>query len=63
MIKQYLDDLENRLDPEIEENLDAEWRRFLAGECPDPVFHPKRGRKAPLDKTIDKTSRFPLFLY
>lgn len=47
MIKQYLDDLENRLDPEIEENLDAEWRRFLAGKCPDPVFHPKRGRKAP----------------
>lgn len=47
MLKPYLDDLENRLDPDIEDPLETEWRRFLSGACPDTFFHPKRARKAP----------------
>ena len=47
MIEQYLNDLEKRIHPETEETLEAEWRRFLAGKCPDQVFHPKRKQTAP----------------
>lgn len=47
MIDRYLEDLENRIDPETEEMLEAEWRQFLAGDCPDQIFHPKRKQAAP----------------
>lgn len=46
-LKRYLEDLENRLDAAVEEELDAVWRDFLAGKGTERVFCPKRSRKAP----------------
>lgn len=47
MLEQYLVDLENRLDVAVEEELEAEWRVFLEGRCPTPVFRPQRRQPAP----------------
>ncbi|MCX6985728.1 MAG: hypothetical protein NT118_13415, partial [Lentisphaerae bacterium] len=41
-VKRYLDDLENRIDPAIEADLLAQWRRFLTEGDADQVFSPKR---------------------
>jgi hypothetical protein len=43
----FLDDLERRLDPDIEEELLADWRGFLAGRHRDGLFTPRRRRTAP----------------
>ena len=47
MLEQYLEDLENRLDAAVEEELEAEWRFFLDGCCPGPYFRPWRRQPAP----------------
>ncbi len=47
MLKKYLDDLEARINPELEEDLFEQWRRFWDGECTDDIFVPKRKAKIP----------------
>ena len=42
MIEQYLDDLENRIDPGVEDQLLAEWKAFLDGELQSGFFSPRR---------------------
>ena len=46
-VKRYLDDLENRIDPAIEADLLAQWRRFLTEGDADQVFSPKRTPAVP----------------
>ncbi len=47
MLERYLEDLESRLEVEVEEELEAEWRVFLEGRCPAPYFRPRRRKAAP----------------
>ncbi len=47
MIEEYLDDLEERIDLEVEEALWAEWTGFVAGKFMGDVFSPRRARVAP----------------
>ncbi len=47
MLERYLEDLENRLDLTAEEELYAEWHRFLEQKWPEPIFRPKRKNAAP----------------
>jgi hypothetical protein len=47
MIENYLEDLERRLTPEVEENLWDEWRAFADGRCREEVFSPRRPEPAP----------------
>jgi hypothetical protein len=46
-VKRYLDDLENRIDADVEADLLAQWRHFLAYGVSDQVFIPKRTPVAP----------------
>ena len=46
-ITPYLDDLEQRLDPAVEDQLESEWQKFLDGKFTGHVFKPKRARQAP----------------
>jgi hypothetical protein len=46
MIEQYLDDLERRIDPEVEEALWAEWTSFADGAFRGSIFSPRRARKS-----------------
>jgi hypothetical protein len=46
MIEAYLQDLEDRIEPEVEETLLAQWRVFADGECVEEVFSPRRPRPA-----------------
>lgn len=43
----YLEDLERRIDAEVEEDLLAQWRRFCAGQWTEEVFAPRRLRAVP----------------
>ena len=44
----YLEDLEARIDPDVEAALDAEWRAFTAGTWSgDGIFSPRRERQSP----------------
>lgn len=45
-ITPYLKDLENRIEPEVEEDLLDQWRRFSRGEQKEGVFAPARLREA-----------------
>lgn len=47
MLDPYLEDLENRLDPEAEDLLLARWHAFLDGGAGDGAFSPRRPRPAP----------------
>jgi hypothetical protein len=47
MLEKFLDDLEGRLVPEIEENLWEQWALFTAGRFTGVIFTPHRLRKAP----------------
>jgi hypothetical protein len=47
MLETYLADLENRIDPDVEEALLAEWRRFVDGDIESGFFSPRRSRQAP----------------
>jgi hypothetical protein len=60
-LRPYLDDLESRINPETEEALLAQWRRFLTGKWEQDVFAPKRRSaakgiewpKVPVNRTLD----------
>jgi hypothetical protein len=47
MIERYLDDLEQRLLPEVEQDLWDQWETFLRGEWPEPIFRPGRRKGSP----------------
>lgn len=51
MIEQYLEDLENRIDPTVEEALLLEWKRFLAGGLNAGFFLP--GRQSPSPPRVE----------
>ncbi|MBN1901103.1 hypothetical protein JW926_07240 [Candidatus Sumerlaeota bacterium] len=42
MIRLYLEDLENRIIPEVEEELLSQWKGFLDGKVNSPFFSPRR---------------------
>lgn len=42
MIEQYLEDLENRIHPEVEDRLETEWEVFTEGRFHGDIFSPKR---------------------
>jgi hypothetical protein len=46
-LRRCLDDLEERINPEDEECLLAEWREFSEGRCTGGIFSPKRRRQTP----------------
>jgi len=46
-IDPYLEDLERRLDPEVEEPLLASWKEFCDGRFTGELFSPRRSRQAP----------------
>ncbi len=46
-IEQYLDDLEERIEPEVEEALWANWAEFVDGEFRGDIFSPRREKVAP----------------
>ena len=46
MLKQYLEELERRIDSVSEEQLFAEWKDFSDGKCTDGIFSPKRRTSA-----------------
>ncbi len=43
----YLEELEARIDPAVEDDLRQQWLTFLEGRGTDPIFTPARQRKAP----------------
>ena len=43
----YLEDLERRIDPAVEDQLESEWQQFLNGKFTGQIFRPKRARQAP----------------
>ena len=47
MIEPYLQDLENRIDPSVEEQLLAEWATFAEGGWEEGIFSPRRPAPAP----------------
>jgi len=46
VIEKYLEDLEQRINPEIENNLISQWIEFINGNFYGKYFHPKRDKKA-----------------
>lgn len=46
-IEPYLEDLESRIDPEVEDLLLAEWQRFTEAGGPDGIFAPRRRKTSP----------------
>jgi hypothetical protein len=46
-LRPYLEDLEARLDPTVEDELFVQWRAFTAGRFRGDVFLPQRARPAP----------------
>ena len=51
MLKKYLVDLENRIDPSTEDKLFNDWKNFCDGKIESNIFVPRRDRKRP--STID----------
>jgi len=47
MIEKYLQDLECRIDPQVEESLLGQWRTFADGRFADGIFSPRRLRPSP----------------
>ncbi|MBN2301389.1 MAG: hypothetical protein JXN60_02605 [Lentisphaerae bacterium] len=47
MIERYLDDLENRINPEVEDQLQTEWEAFTNGTFGGDIFSPKRIVQSP----------------
>lgn len=47
MIKKYLEDLENRIDPHVEDVLFSRWRAFWDGNLQEDIFIPRREKKIP----------------
>lgn len=51
MLDRFLDDLERRIDLDVEGELEAEWRAFLEGQFSGAIFAPRRRRKSPPNVT------------
>ncbi len=47
MIEKYLEDLERRLDPQIEEDLFGQWQAFVEGRFAGGIFSPRRPELSP----------------
>lgn len=47
MIEPYLEDLENRIDASVEDDLLEQWRAFIDGRLTGGIFSPRRARSAP----------------
>jgi len=47
MIEKYLQDLERRIDPQVEEGLFGQWRDFADGRHGEEIFAPERPRSSP----------------
>jgi hypothetical protein len=47
MIEKYLEDLERRLDPQVEEDLFGQWRAFADGAFSGGIFSPRRPEPSP----------------
>jgi hypothetical protein len=47
MIEKYLQDLERRIDPQVEADLLGQWRDFADGRHGEEIFSPKRPRPSP----------------
>ena len=47
MIDRYLEDLESRIDPNVEAELAARWMDFADGEFSGPFFAPRRTKQSP----------------
>ena len=47
MIERYLQDLERRIDPQVEGELFEQWKVFASGRCEEPIFSPRRPAPAP----------------
>ena len=47
MIERYLEDLEGRIEPEVEDDLLEQWRQFMEGSFQGEVFLPRRLHSAP----------------
>jgi hypothetical protein len=47
VIDQYLEDLESRIDPEVEEGLLGQWQQFIGGDFDGELFSPTRAKIAP----------------
>jgi hypothetical protein len=47
MIERYLEDLEGRIEPEVEDDLLEQWRRFVEGSFQGDIFLPRRLHSAP----------------
>ncbi len=47
MLERCLEDLETRIDPEVEERLESEWEDFTAGHFNGAIFSPRRARRIP----------------
>ena len=46
-ITPYLDDLEQRLDTAVEDQLENDWQQFLDGKFTGHIFKPRRAHQAP----------------
>ncbi len=42
MIERYLEDLERRIDPRVEQSLFEQWKIFAGGRCEESIFAPRR---------------------
>ena len=47
MLNQYLEELESRIDPKIEEDLFSQWVNFWNNSLDEKIFAPKRSQQAP----------------
>ncbi len=47
MIEKYLEDLENRIDPAVEDDLLSQWKSFWEGKIEEEIFVPGRKKKVP----------------
>jgi hypothetical protein len=47
MIEKYMEDLERRIDPQVEESLLGQWRDFADGRHTEEIFSPKRPKSSP----------------
>jgi len=45
----YLEDLENRIDPEVEDRLQGEWEAFTEGRFEGAIFSPARTKQIPAE--------------
>ncbi|MCX7591373.1 MAG: uroporphyrinogen decarboxylase family protein [Kiritimatiellae bacterium] len=69
MLERYLEDLEARLDPDVEEDLLRQWRKFTFEGWGDGIFSPRRTKKAlpglewprvPINETLQKQEAMAL---